>query len=221
MRVLFQLVLFVFPWCIRRRILNKVFHYQIHPTAKIGFSIILAKKFQMGEQSRIRHFTFCKPIDNLVLTKDSVIASWNLITGFSSAKKKFFHRDDLCCELIIGAHAGITHRHLIDCNGGVYIDDFATVAGYRTQILTHSIDVYNNRQNVEPVYIGKGCFVGTQCIILPGSRLPDYSILGAGSVLNKAYTESYFIYAGNPAKSVKKIDKENIQYFYRTKYFVE
>ncbi|GHT53484.1 hypothetical protein FACS189446_1000 [Bacteroidia bacterium] len=175
----------------------------------------------MEEQSRIRHFTFCKQIDRLILKKDSVIASWNLITGFSNTKNVFSCVPGRHCELILGEHSGITHRHLIDCNGGIYIGDFTTVAGYKTQILTHSINIYKNCQEVKPVHIGKYCFVGTQCILLPGSQLPDYSVLGAGSILNKPYTETYSIYAGNPAKIAKKIDPENTQYFYRTKYYIE
>ena len=200
--------------------LNFVFRYRIHPTARIGFSIILANNLQMEEQSRIHHFTLCKRIEYLFLGEDSGIASWNLITGFSDINKVFSNTNKRRCELILGKHSGITNRHLIDCNGGVYIDDFTTVAGYKTQILTHSIDIYKNCQDIKPVYIGKYCFIGTQCILLPGCRLPDYSVLGAGSMLNKSYIEPYTIYAGNPAKIVKTIDKENTQYFHRLKHRV-
>jgi acetyltransferase-like isoleucine patch superfamily enzyme len=221
MKLVLQVLLFLFPWKIRRFLLNKIFHYQIHSTAKIGFSVILANKLIMAEQSRIHNFTVCKQIDRLVLKKDSGIASWNLITGFSSTHYSFSNRKARVCELILGEHSGITFRHLIDCNGGVYIDDYTTVAGYNTQILTHSINIYENTQETKPVFIGKYCFIGTKCILLPGCCLPDYSILGAGSVLNKHYTECYYIYAGNPAKAVKSIDKSNTKYFYRTEHVVD
>ncbi|MCK4788938.1 MAG: hypothetical protein KAV87_34675, partial [Desulfobacteraceae bacterium] len=108
-----------------------------------------------------------------------------------------------------------TSRHFMDCNGGIYIGDFATVAGIRSQFLTHSIDVYKNRQHAESITIGKYCFVGTGCILLPGSTLPDYSILGAGAIWTKNFDEPGFLYAGNPAKKVKKLVLGEVPYFTR------
>ncbi len=122
--------------------------------------------------------------------------------------------------MILGRSAGITSRHYIDCNGGVYIGDFSTIAGIRTQVLTHTIDIYENRQTVKPVKVGKYCFVGTGSILLPGSLLPDYSVLGAGSVLTRKNSESGCVYAGAPAKIVKRLNIESIPYFHREKHFV-
>jgi acetyltransferase-like isoleucine patch superfamily enzyme len=88
-------------------------------------------------------------------------------------------------------------------------------------MLTHSIDVYNNRQDAKPIRIGKYCFVGTGCILLPGSELPDYSVLGAGAVLTKAHTKPGCLYAGSPAKEVKELDVDVIPYFKRDKHAVD
>ena len=49
--------------------------------------------------------------------------------------------------------------------------------------------------------------------------LPDYSVLGAGAVLNKKYDERYKLYAGVPARPVKDIDR-NAKYFDRLSGFV-
>jgi hypothetical protein len=43
--------------------------------------------------------------------------------------------------------------------------------------------------------------------------LPDYSVLGAGSVLQKTYQAPYILYSGVPALAVKTFDTE-------TKFFV-
>ena len=51
--------------------------------------------------------------------------------------------------------------------------------------------------------------------------MPDYSILGAGSVLTKAYSETGMLYAGNPAKAIKKIDIDTTLYFHREKHVVD
>ena len=223
MKALIQIFLFIFPWSIRRRILIIIFKYKIHPSARIGYSIILAKELEMEEGSRIHSFNLCKRIDRLIMRADSGIGSWNLITGFSSSSKVFKHAIIRKCELILEEHSGITLRHYLDCNGGIYIGAYSTLAGLSTQMLTHSINVYENCQDVAPIHIGRYCFLGTRCLLLAGSQLPDYSILAAGSTLNKAYSEKEeaYVFAGIPAKPVKKIDKENTKYFYREKHFVD
>ena len=91
---------------------------------------------------------------------------------------------------------------------------FATEAGFRSQLLSHSIDLEKNRQNASPISIGERCFVGTGCIVLAGAKLPAYSVLGAGAVLNKAFTESHMLYAGQPAKPLKQLDSSYL-YFVR------
>lgn len=222
MNIALQFLTIWLPWEIRRILLIKLNGYKIHKTAKIGKSIIFPQHLEMAENSRIHNFVICKNIDRLILKEDSGIATMTYITGFNTKMKNYFKNvKDRRCELILGKSAGITSRHYIDCNGGVYIGDFTTVAGIRSQILTHSIDVYKNCQSTAPIFIGDFCFIGTGCILLPGTRLPSYSILGAGSVLTKSYSDDAMLYAGNPAKPIKKINKENTLYFHRKKHIVE
>lgn len=222
MKIMLQILIIWLPWSIRRKLLILIYGYKIHPTARIGKSIIFPLILEMKENSRIHHFVICKSIDRLFMNEDSGIATMTFITGFNTREGKFFsHVADRKCELVLGKSAGITSRHFIDCNGGIYIGDFTTVAGIRSQILTHSIDVYKNRQHTAPVYIGKYCFLGTGCILLPGTKLPDYSILGAGAVLTKAFKQTGMLYGGNPAKPIKKIDIDATLYFQREKHVVE
>lgn len=220
--MLFQIIIMFIPWTLRRKLLIWRYGYEIDPTARIGKSLILSRKLRMGPRSRIHSGVICKGIDLLEMGEDSGIANFTYITGFSvEGCRHFRHRLNRKCELILGRSAGITSRHFIDCNGGVYIGDFTTVAGIRTQILTHSIDVYNNRQDAKPVKIGRYCFLGTGCILLPDSELPDHSILGAGAVLTKKLDKAGCLYAGSPAKFVKELDVAKIPYFHRTKHVVE
>lgn len=214
--VIVQILMFVLPWSVRRTALNFFFGYRIDRSAKIGLSIVLADQLEMAQGSRIKHGVVCKNIDRLALGPDSGIASATFITGFSTKNITVFSSSPgRRCELELGRGAGITSRQFIDCNGGVYIGDYATIAGLRTQILTHSVNVYTNRQEARPVHIGRYCFVGTGCIILPGAALPDYCVLGAGSVLNKSFTETHALYAGNPAILRKKLDPDATLYFHR------
>lgn len=52
------------------------------------------------------------------------------------------------------------------------------------------------------IKINKNSWIGCNCNILKGSELPANSVLGAGSLLNKKYSEEKCIYAGVPAKQL-------------------
>jgi acetyltransferase-like isoleucine patch superfamily enzyme len=216
MKRFLALITMLFPWRLRRWLLVTLLGYKIHPTAKIGFSWIYPDRLEMGPGSGIRHLTVCKGLHLLRLGVGSNVGNLNWITGFPIANKSFF-RDEQGRqpELVIGDHGGITNRHLVDCTNSVHIGRFTTFGGFRSQILTHSIDLYRSCQSSKPVTIGDFCFVGTGCILLGGGTLPDYSVLAAGSVLNKSYSESHQVYAGNPAKPVKAL-ADDLPYFHRT-----
>ena len=53
-----------------------------------------------------------------------------------------------------------------------------------------------------PVVIGKNNWITTKCIILSGTKTPDYCTIGAGSVLNRDYSgfPTHIVIAGNPVE---------------------
>ena len=69
--------------------------------------------------------------------------------------------------------------------------------------------------------IGEYCFVGTNCVLLGGSALPDRSVLGAKSLLNKAHTEAGTLYGGVPAKAISALPVGEMAYFRREAGFVD
>jgi len=204
------------PWRIKRWVFVYFWKYDIHPTAYIGLAWIYPKQLIMGEKSRIDHFTVAIHLDKLELSSSSFIGRSNWITGFPTGtdSKHFSHQKERQSVLRIGNHSAITKHHHIDCTNSVRIGNFVTIAGYQSQFLTHSIDVYENRQNSKPIVIGDYCFVSTNCVILGGAVLPSYSVLGAKSLLNKTFTEEWKLYAGAPAKMISDISKD-AKYFSR------
>ena len=216
-----QLLLLLLPWRIRRPLLQTWFRWTIAPNAKIGFSIIAAEHVKLASDAQIGHLNIVKGLSSLDLGVASLIGNLNWITANPASGLRHFVEDkNRYPSLTIGKHAAITHRHLIDCTDRVEIGEFSTFGGWRSQILTHSIDVGMGRQSATPVSIGKFCFVGTGVVILKGSRLPDYSILGAGSVLTKAMTDPYMLYSGVPAAPVSGLDKDS-KYFTRDTGYVD
>ena len=219
--ILPQVLLLLFPWPIRRFILQKFFGWNIGSRAKIGLSILVAKRVNMATDARIGHLNIVKGLSNIDLGEAALIGNLNWITANPASGSRHFTQDiNRYPSLIIRKHAAMTHRHLVDCTDQVEIGEFSTFGGWRSQILTHSIDVGMGRQSAAPVSIGKYCFVGTGVIFLKGSILPDYSVLGAGSVLTKPMTDAHRLYSGVPAVSVSELDR-NSTYFTRDVGFVD
>ncbi len=222
MKKFVAIIIVLFPWRIKRFIYIKFFNYNIDFSAKIGFAIIMPKMLIMKKNSSIRSFTLCKDIDLLEIGENSGIGAFNWITGYPSNNSQNGHYSydkNRIPQLIIGNHSGITSRHLIDCTNTITIGNYTTIAGTRSQFLTHSLNIYSARQESLPINIGNYCFISTNVICLSGSSIPDYSIVSALSLCNKKYIDEHTLYGGVPAKPIKKIDS-NIKYFTREVGFI-
>lgn len=220
LKTLLMLLSILLPWPARRAWLEKQFGYSLHPGSRIGFAWIFPRQLVMEENARIGNLTVCKNIDLLHVGAHAIIGPLNWITGFpSGASRHFAHETDRHPELIVERHAGISSRHLIDCTARIRIGAFATVAGFRSQLLSHSIDLEAGRQSSAPIEIGEYCFVGTNSVLLGGSSLPHHSVLGAQSLLNRKWEQPYQLYGGVPAKPLKELSPD-LGYFRRTEGFV-
>ncbi len=175
----------------------------------------------MDSYSKIGIFTVCKGLRLLPLKQDASIGRANWTTRFPAGHHVHFtHQHDRQPELIVRENSAITNRHLIDCTSKVTVGASSTLAGFQSQILAHSINLENSRQSSPPITIGDNTFIGTDCVPLGGSTLPDHSVLGAKSLLNKRYSEPFWLYAGNPARPVKRL-ADDLGYFRRQVGFVE
>ncbi len=176
----------------------------------------------MDAHSKIDHFNVAIHLDKIVLEKGSKIGRNNWITGFplNTSSSHFKHQAKRCPELHLGEESAITKRHHIDCTNMIIIGKFTIIGGYQSQLLTHSINVYESRQDSAPISIGDYSFIGTNVVILGGSSLPSYSVLGAKSLLNKNLTETHYLYAGVPAAAVQKIQAQ-AKYFHRENGYVD
>ncbi len=62
-------------------------------------------------------------------------------------------------------------------------------------------DIINAPENIK---IADKVWVGTRAMILKGSEIPEGSVVGAMSLVNKKFTEKNIIIAGVPAKKVRE-----------------
>lgn len=210
-----RILLLLLPWWLRRRLLQRLYGYRLHPQSRIGLAWVYPRRLVMGDGTRIGHLTVVKGLDELLMEEHASIGRLNWISGYPSGLPPHFaHQSDRWPELALGAHAAITNRHIIDCTDRISIGAFATVAGFRSQLLTHSINLETCRQEARPISVGDYCFVGTACTLLGGANLPDHCVLGAHSLLNKSFTETHRLYAGVPAAPRRELAPD-LAYFKR------
>ena len=221
-KAVLMLLISPMPWAFRRAVMQHILGYSVHRDAFISrFALVLPSHLVMEAHASIAAFTVAIHLDSLELKEHASIGRSNWISGFPKGSNKHFaHVSNRNPKLILGAHSAITKQHIIDCTHSIEIGSFTTIAGYRSQFLTHSIDYVECRQNCSPIKIGDYCLIGTGCIFLPGTSLASHSICGAGSIVNKDLNEEYRLYAGSPAASKKALDKD-AKYFTRTFGYVD
>lgn len=114
-------------------------------------------------------------------------------------------------RIIIGDNVGISNSAIVSMSrieiednvfiGGsccIWDTDFHS-ANIDNRLMEHDTDI-----KTAPVLIKKGAFIGARSIILKGVTIGENSILGAGSVVTKNIPDGE-IWAGNPAKFIKKV----------------
>ena len=219
--MLLKIISLILPWALRRKVLEHWFGFQIHPSARIGWSWVFPKKLIMGAGAYIDHLCVAINLDRIEMRENTFIGRGNWITGFPTKTNSphFMHQSDRRAELLMEESSTITKNHHLDCTNEIKVGSFATIAGYHSQFLTHSINIIENRQDSAPIFIGDYSFVGTNVVVLGGSSLPARSVLGAKSLLNKQFSEEWMLYGGVPAKALQKLPPD-AKYFSRTNGFV-
>jgi acetyltransferase-like isoleucine patch superfamily enzyme len=206
---------FLLPWSLRRRWLAMWFGYDLHPLSRIGYSWVMPGQLVLGEGARIGHVTMCRRLDLIELGPYAIIGQFNWITGTSTEDPYYYQNMvNRQAQLVMGPHSALTSRHYIDCASSITIGAYATVAGMRSQFFTHSINIEQSQQSAQPIVIGAYTMIGTKSTFLPGASVPDRAVVGAGSVVTGPLAESLYLYAGVPARPIRKLSAD-LNYFHR------
>jgi len=90
--------------------------------------------------------------------------------------------------------------------GKIYIGDYTMVAA-NVGIISANHDAYDHRRHTPgEVRIGNYCWIGMNTSILPGTHLGDFTVVGAGSVVNKPFPEGHCVIAGSPARVIRRLE---------------
>jgi acetyltransferase-like isoleucine patch superfamily enzyme len=111
-------------------------------------------------------------------------------------------------ELIIGDNFIMNNQNIIVCCNHLEIGN-TVIMGHQNQISdtnSHYMYDFKNKtakNNNDPIFIGNYCWIGNRISIMKGTTIPDYTIVGSNSLLNKKYIiPEGTVLAGIPAKEI-------------------
>ena len=118
------------------------------------------------------------------------------------------------CRVDIGKHAvvNIGNNGYMSANvlmvvmNGLTIGDNCSI-GWNTQFLDedfHTLDYPEKKSADNNIVVGNNVWIGCNCFIYKGSRIPDGSVVAAYSIVKGVFNEDNVLLAGNPARLVKR-----------------
>ena len=120
-------------------------------------------------------------------------------------------------KIRIGDNCSIGNNSLLDGRRGIEIGDNVDIAGYvKVLTLGHDLDDSSYKTIGGKVSIKNHASIFTGASILPGLIIEEGSVIALDSVLTKN-TESWTIYAGNPAKAIRKRKINTLTYLHNYK----
>jgi acetyltransferase-like isoleucine patch superfamily enzyme len=183
-------------------------HLRLGPGARIGnLNAILVDRLELDAEAEIRQLNAIRHCELVHLGEHAVIGGLNMVNG-TGRESKYLQGVERTPALILGPHSCITYGHFFDTSDTIRLGPYAGVGGWGSQVLSHALDVHVAAQFTAPVEIGERAMTATAVVILPGSKLPPFSMLGANSLLNKPFEERYKLYGGTPATEVSELNPD-------------
>jgi len=181
--------------------------HEVGKSVRIGFSLLFVKQLHLKCNSKIGSGCIfnCEKIKlkncayigrlnifngpfSLILCKDAGIGNGNKITcgpkGMVTNGRSF---------LYLGKLSKITSDHRIDLTRSVYLGDFTTIAGTRTEVWTHGYvhePTGSGRYRIDgPVFLGSNVYIGSRALIMSGVKIETGIHVGAGAVISKSLSK--------------------------------
>ena len=148
----------------------------------------------------LRIIAFCCRILSHKLYLKVIVKAYRIIgvkfKGFPASLDLSAHIDP-SGGLTIGEGCGVS------VNAIILTHDWSFLRRYKARGITPTITDREkfDSQAYKPVSIDMHSLVGAGAVVLPGSKIGKYCIIGAGAVV-KGVIEDYSIMVGNPAKKI-------------------
>lgn len=97
----------------------------------------------------------------------------------------------------------------IQATNGIEVGDDVNL-GPGVGLISANHDPLDNERSLPapPIKLGRGCWIGMNAVLLPGTELGEFTTVGAGSIVTKSFPQGYCIIAGNPAKLIRTFDEK-------------
>ena len=117
-----------------------------------------------------------------------------------------------------GVYPGDSPGVYINAGNGIKIGDYTNI-GPNVGLISANHDLVDNDVHTidNSIEIGRHCWFGMGAIVLPGVRLGDFTIVGAGAIVTRSFDEGYCVIAGNPAKVIKQLNRTECEAFAASK----
>lgn len=169
---------------------------------RIGFTLIDARKIEIGDNVQITSFNLLHRLDRLVMETGSRMNGFNWITGADTG------------SFLLGKNSAITRLHFFEASASIYIDENTIIAGRNSHFFTHGISS-TNLDDMRPIRVGPWCYIGSSSRFVPGSEVARGTFVGMGAVVTKPHRDEYVLLAGAPATVRKRLAPTDV-YFNRS-----
>jgi acetyltransferase-like isoleucine patch superfamily enzyme len=203
MRKIILLFSIVLPSSLKKLLFRYLLGWKIGNNVKIGFSYINSKKVVLGNDVTIGHFNVIHKLKNLEIADRCYIANFNQFFGNYREEAKW------TTEIILAEKVLIMSHHFMDVAGTITIGSNTTIGGRDTHFWTHSRILEQGIPKLVPmnIKIGNNVYIGARTTLI-SCDIPDWAIVGAGSLVNKSFSQESnpVLIAGNPATIKKRYE---------------
>jgi len=140
----------------------------------------------------------------LVFHPETISLGTNVYIGHNTILKGYYLN-----EMVIGDHTWIGQGCFFHSAGGIFIGR-AVGIGPMVKIITSAhkddhleIPVLHHELEFERVIVEDGCDIGIGSILLPGVKIGEGAIIGAGSVVTRE-VPPYIVVGGIPARFLRR-----------------
>lgn len=199
-------LLFIFPTWIARIFLLPFKSVSISRSAKVGFSLLIVDRIEMGEMVRIGMFNYIR-CSSLNMKERATIRHFNIIKGvfcLEMDEETKINRNNTILNslqilelkkaysiptLKLGCNSIIGVKHFIDMTANVSLGENSILAGRSSEMWTHAFyhkhpcsGRYMIRGNI---IIGNNCYIGSHVIFNCGVSVADTATIAAGAIVSK------------------------------------
>lgn len=161
------------------------------------------RPFMLSLGSIDREYTYDKP--SMINIKGSMVVKGNGYHAFAPGIILYVGEN---ATLEVGNNFSVSHDAKFYIKKSCVIGDDNMWSYYNVIMDNDAHPIYDPSGNLlnynKDVIIGNHVWIGCRCTIMKGAEIPNDSIIGSNSIVNKQMNESNCIYAGNPVRQIKQ-----------------